>query len=284
VTVAAVTPPATAPGHRARRWPVGAYLCYAVLLLFFLVPLLYLVSTSLQTPEEFSANPVGLVEVPQFGNVPEAWRLGHFGKYIVNTAVYTFLGATGATVLSLLLGFPLARGYIGGQKFWNGLLASFLFLPNALVPQFQLLYRLGLYNTYPGYIIMCAVNLGVGPILFRGYAQSIPRELDEAAAADGCGYWRYLWNFVVPMSRPALVTIFILDCVWIWNDFILAQILFADRTKWPIATGLNAFKGVYSTNWSLLAAATLIVAVPLIAVYVFIQKYLVNGVVGAVKG
>jgi raffinose/stachyose/melibiose transport system permease protein len=275
-----------APRHRSllRRFPPGVYLCYAVLLLFFLVPLAYLVSTSLKTPEEFMANPVGLVENPQLANYPEAWSLGNFGRYILNTALYTVLGATGATAFSLLLGFPLARGYIGGAKFWNGMLASFLFLPNALVPQFQMLYRMNLYNTQAGYIIMCAMNLGVGPILFRGYAQSIPRELDEAAAADGCGYWRYLWNFVIPMSRPALVTIFILDCVWIWNDFILAQVLLANRNLWPIATGLNAFKGVYSTNWALLSAATLIVAIPLIAVYIFIQKYLVNGVVGAVKG
>jgi raffinose/stachyose/melibiose transport system permease protein len=260
------------------------YIGYGVLAVFFLLPLLYLVVTALKSPEEFHANPVGLVRDPQFGNFAEAWSRGQFGTYFVNTMIYTFFGAAGATAVSVLLGFPLARGYMRRPKLWNGMLVSFLFLPNALVPQFQMLYRMGLYDTRLGYIIMCAVNLGIGPLLFRGYAQSLPKELDEAAALEGCGYWRYMWKFVLPMSRPAWVTVFVLDCVWIWNDFILAMVLFSDRAKWPIATGLNAFKGVYSTNWPLLGSATLIVAVPLIIVYLFIQKQLVNGVVGAVKG
>ncbi|MDR1851907.1 MAG: carbohydrate ABC transporter permease [Propionibacteriaceae bacterium] len=276
------TTPKTA--RRIGRWPIGAWVCFAIIAVFFLVPILYLIVTALKTQAEYAANPVGMVQDPHFENFAAAWVQGKFGSQILNTMVYTLCGALSSTVLSVLLGFPLARGYIGHEKFWTGMLASFLFLPNALVPQFQLLFRTGLYNTQLGYIIMCAVNLGIGPMLFVGYAKSIPRELDEAAALEGCGYWRYLLRFVLPMSRPAILTIFILDCVWIWNDFILAQVIFSDTSKWPIATGLNAFKGIYSTDWPLLAAATVIVALPLIALYIFIQKYLVNGVTGAVKG
>ena len=274
----------TARARTRRGWPIGAYLCAAIILLFFLFPILYLINSGLKSPAEFTRNPIGLVQHPELGNFAEAWQKGHFAAYLLNTVLYTFFGATGATILSMLLGFPLARGYIGGLRLWNGMLAALLFLPNALVAQFQLLLALGLYNTRVGYIIMCAVGVGVGPLLFRGYAQSIPKELDEAAAVDGASYWRYLWTFVFPLARPALVTIFILNCVWMWNEVILGTVLFASQAKWPIATGLNAFKGLYSTNWPLLAAATMIVAIPLIVVYVFIQKYLVNGVVGAVKG
>jgi raffinose/stachyose/melibiose transport system permease protein len=187
-------------------------------------------------------------------------------------------------MIALLMGFPVARGYVWGGKLWNGLFVLVMFLPNALMTQFHLLIRLHLYNTQLGYILMLSVGVGVGPLLFRGFVLSLPRELDEAAAVDGVGYWRYLFTFVLPLARPALATVFILQAVWIWNEIILATILLADSAKWPIATGLNAFKGLYSNNWALLAAATLIVAAPLMVGYVFIQRYLVNGVLGAVKG
>jgi raffinose/stachyose/melibiose transport system permease protein len=271
-------------GRRIGRAPVGAYLCVALLMLLFLFPLAYLVNTALKSPAEFISNPVGLVQHPNWENFPEAWKMGNFGRYVVNTALYTLAGAGIGTVIALTMGFPVARGYIRGAKIWNGLFVFVMFLPNALMTQFHLLIKLHMYNTQLGYILMLGVGVGVGPLLFRGFVLSLPRELDEAAAVDGIGYWRYLLTFVLPLSKPALATVFILQAVWIWNEIIMATILLADANLWPIATGLNAFKGLYSNNWALLSAATLIVAAPLMVGYVFIQKYLVNGVVGAVKG
>lgn len=269
--------------HKKRR-PVGAYIGVAFLMLIFLFPLAYLANTALKSSAEFIQNPVGLVTDPQWSNFAEAWRLGNFGAFVMNTALYTAAGASIGTFIALVMGFPVARGYIKYTKLWNALFVFVLFLPNALMTQFQLLLKLNLYDTRLGYILMVGVGVGIGPLLFSGFVRSLPRELDEAAALDGVGYWRYLFSFVFPLAKPALATIFILQAVWIWNEIILATVLFADSSKWPIAAGLNAFKGTYSTNWSLLAAATLIVAAPLMVGYVFIQKYLVNGVVGAVKG
>jgi raffinose/stachyose/melibiose transport system permease protein len=269
---------------RIGRPPIGAYLCVAVLMVVFLLPLAYLANTALKSPQEYAVNPVGLVQAPQWANFSQAWEMGNFGNYIVNTMVYTVCGATIGTLIAVLMGFPVARGYIKGGRLWNALFVLMMFLPNALMTQFHLLIQLHLYNTQLGYILMLGVGVGVGPLLYRGFVMSLPRELDEAASVDGVGYWRYLMSFVIPLSRPALATVFILQAVWIWNEIILATILLADSAKWPIATGLNAFKGLYSNNWALLSAATLIVAAPLMVGYVFIQKYLVNGVVGAVKG
>jgi raffinose/stachyose/melibiose transport system permease protein len=263
---------------------IGAYICVALLMVLFLLPLAYLVNTALKTPAEFISNPVGLVQSPNWDNFPVAWEMGNFGQYFINTVVYTVAGAGLGTMIAVLMGFPVARGYIKGGKLWNGLFVLVMFLPNALMTQFHLLIQLHLYNTQLGYIMMLGVGVGVGPLLFRGFVLSLPRELDEAAAVDGVGYWRYLTTFVVPLARPALATVFILQAVWIWNEIIMATILLSDATKWPIATGLNAFKGLYSNNWALLSAATLIVAAPLMVGYVFIQRYLVNGVLGAVKG
>lgn len=275
--------PETAARQRT-RYRVGSYILLGLVILTFAVPLLYLVNTSLKSFAEYQQNPNGLVQNPQWANFPAAWQEGRFTTYFLNTVLYTVVGACGLTLLSLLIGFPLGRGYIRSSRFWYGVLASFLFLPNAIVAQFQLLIAIDLYNTRVGYIIMLAIGVGIGPLLVAGYAQSVPREIDEAAAMDGAGYGRYLWTFAVPLCRPALATVFLLSAVAIWNDIILGTILFADASKWPIATGLNAFKGLNNTNWPLLAAATIIVAIPLVALYFFLQRYLVNAVVGAVKG
>lgn len=270
--------------RRQSRYRIGAYILMGLLVLSFTVPLLYLVNTALKSFEEYAANPNGLVQDPQWENFPAAWEQGRFGTYVMNTVLYSVVGAGGVTLLALLIGFPLGRGYIRGTKLWYAVLASFLFLPNAIVAQYQLLIGIGLYDTRLGYILILALGVGIGPLLMAGYAQSVPRELDEAAAMDGAGYWRYLWTFAVPLCRPALATVFLLSAVAIWNDIILGTILFASPDKWPIATGLNAFKGVNLTNWPLLAAATIIVAVPMIALYVFVQRHLVNSVAGAIKG
>lgn len=276
--------PAPARRRRLRRVPWVSYAFVALLMVMFVYPLLYLVNTALKSTTEFVTNPVGLVTSFQWGNFLEAWDKGNFGNYFFNTVLYTVAGAGIGSLIALVMGFPVARGYIRGSKFWNLLFVLVLFLPNALMTQFQLLLRLHLYNTQLGYILMVAVGVGIGPLLFSGFVTSIPRELDEAAAIDGVGYWTYLFRFIVPLAKPALATIFILQAVWIWNEIILATVLFADQSKFPISAGLFAFKGTYSNNWPLLAAATLIVAAPLVLGYVFIQRYLVNGVLGAVKG
>lgn len=276
--------PVASPRRRFRNVPWVSYGFVALLMVMFVYPLLYLLNTALKTSAGFISDPVGLVTTFEWHNFLDAWSKGNFGSYFFNTVLYTVLGAGLGTFIALVMGFPVARGYIRGAKFWNLLFVLVLFLPNALMTQFQLLLRLHLYNTQLGYILMVGVGVGIGPLLFSGFVTSIPRELDEAAAMDGVGYWTYLFRFVMPLAKPALATIFILQAVWIWNEIILATVLFADQAKFPISAGLFAFKGTYSNDWPLLAAATLIVAAPLVLGYVFIQRYLVNGVLGAVKG
>lgn len=255
-----------------------------VLALCYLFPLLYLLNTALKSSTGFAVDPVGLVTDPRWANFSDAWVQGNFGAYVVNSIIYTLFAATIGTAVSLLIGFPVARGYLRHPRLWTGLFVVMLFLPNALITQFQLVLRLGLYNSALGYILIMAAGIGIGPMLIAGYVRSLPVELDEAAAVDGSGYWRYLVTFVIPMAKPALATVFILQAIGVWNDIILATILLPDPSKAPISLGLYAFKGTYSNDWGLLAAATMIVAAPLVAAYVFLQRYLVGGVVGSIKG
>jgi raffinose/stachyose/melibiose transport system permease protein len=271
--------------RRFRPGTLVNYLLLLVVLLAFLFPLFFLLNTSLKTTRDFYADPLGLATHPAFGNFADAWVQGDFGAFVLNSVLYTVCAAGMGTLISLLLGFPASRGYLRFPRLWNGLFVVMLFLPNALITQFQLLLRLGLYDTQIGYILIMGASVGVGPILVAAYVRSLPLELDEAAAVDGTGYWRYLFTFVVPLARPALVTVFILQAIGVWNEIILATILLPSHEKSPISLGLYAFQGTYTNQWGLLAAATLIVAAPLLAAYVFLQRFLIGGVVGsAVKG
>lgn len=260
------------------------YVLVAVVLFAYLFPLAYLLNTALKTTADFYADPVGIVTDPQFGNFGQAWEQGNFAAYILNSMLYTLCAAGLGTAISIVVAFPVARGYIRGARFWNLSFVILLFLPISLMTQFQLLLRLGLYDSQLGYILMIGAAVGVGPILMTAYIRSIPVELDEAAAMDGIGYWRYLVTFVIPLAKPAIATVFILQAIGVWNDIILATVLLPDQSKAPISLGLYAFQGSYTSQWGLLAAATLIVAAPLISAYVFLQRFLIGGVLGSVKG
>ena len=277
-----------AAGRRRRPVSLGTvaqYVPVAVIMLVYLFPLLFLLNTALKSNAEFFANPVGIAHTFAFGNFPTAWEKGNFGAYMLNSVLYTLVAAFLGTVCSLLLGFPVSRGYLRHTRLWYGLFVAMLFLPNTLVTQFQLLLRLNLYDTQLGYILIMAAGVGVGPLLVSGYVKSIPRELDEAAALDGVGYWRFVFLFLPPMIKPVLTTVFLLQAIGVWNDIILPTILLPDQAKFPATLGLFAFQGTYTSEWSLLAAATIIVAGPLLVAYVFLQRYLVASVVGsAVKG
>jgi raffinose/stachyose/melibiose transport system permease protein len=268
-----------------RAGTVSKYLFVAIVMVLYLFPLLFLLNTALKSNAEFSADPIGIVTHPDFANFGTAWTRGNFGEYILNSILYTGCAALIGTFVSIVLGFPVGRGYLRGSRLWSVFFVLLLFLPNAIITQFQLLLRLGLYDSQIGYILIMAAGVGVGPILISGYVRSLPVELDEAAAMDGVGYWRYLFTFVIPLARPAIATIFILQAIGVWNEIILATILLPDQTKSPLTLGLFAFQGTYTSQWGLLAAATMIVAAPLVLAYIFLQRYLVGGVVGgAVKG
>ncbi len=260
------------------------YFFVLLIMVLYLFPLGFLVNTALKSNPEFFANPAGLTSSLHFGNFLVAWQKGNFGAYLFNSIIYTAVAATLSTLVSLIVGYPVSRRYIRYSGLWYAIFIAMLFLPNALMTQFQLVLRLNLYDTALGYILMMASGLGVGPLLITGYVKSVPKEMDEAAALDGVGYWRFVLGILPPLIKPALATVFVFQAIGVWNDIILATILLPDPEKSPLTLGLFAFQGSHTSQWSLLAAATIIVAAPLMIAYVFLQRFLVGSVVGAVKG
>ena len=259
---------------------------YAVLLLIaaaYLGPLLMLVNTSFLTNRQFNRNATQLPESISFENYEEAWEEGNFSQYMLNSAFYAISATTIYVLTAVFVAFPIARGYIRGGGIIFTLFLIALFLPPALIPQFQLMLALDLYNTQVGYITLLVVN-PVGIIIMVNYMKSLPRELDEAAAMDGCGYIRFMLYIVIPLARPVIATVVVLHAIGIWNELILATIYLTDEASYPITRGLLVFQGVYGSEWPVLASAVVLMAIPMVILFLVLQRYIISGLTqGAVK-
>ena len=263
---------------------IGAYLVLIAFALVYIGPLLMLVNTAFNTLAGFMKDPIVPVNVLQFQNFIDAWEKANFSQYLLNSLFYTASATAIFVLTAVFVAFPLARGYVRGSKFLLTLFVIALFLPPALIPQFQLILNLGLYNTRLGYILMFLVN-PIGIIILVNYIKSIPKELDEAAAIDGCGYFRFITQIVFPLVRPAIATVVVLHAIGIWNDLITATIYITSKNNYPITRGLIVFQGVYGYNWPTLAAAVLILMIPMVILFLLLQRYIISGLTqGSVKG
>jgi raffinose/stachyose/melibiose transport system permease protein len=271
--------------RRPIKW--GKILSYAVLIIFAIVyagPLIMLVNTSLKSLPDFMKSATSLVTSPNFDNFIDAWQKANFPRYLTNTVLYTVTATLVYVVTAIFLAFPVSRGYIKGAKIILFLFIVALFLPPALIPQFQLMLRLGLYNNPIGYILLFTIN-PIGFTILVNYIKTIPIELDEAAALDGCSYFKFVTMILFPLIRPAVATVAVLHAIGIWNELILPTIYLTSQKYYPITRGMIVFQGVYGSNWPTLAAAVLIMTFPMLLIFLLMQRYIISGLTtGAVKG
>lgn len=267
------------------KW--GRIASYAVLLIFAIVyagPLLMLVNTAFKTLPEFMKSATSPVASINFENFIDAWTKANFPRYLTNSLIYTVSATLVYVVTALFVAFPVSRGYIKGANIVLTLFVIALFLPPALIPQFQLMLALGLYNNPVGYILLFTIN-PIGMVILVNYIKSVPRELDEAAALDGCGYFRFVTSILFPLIRPAVATVAVLHAIGIWNELILPTIYLTNKDYYPITRGMIVFQGVYGSNWPTLAAAVLIMTLPMLLIFLLMQRYIISGLTqGAVKG
>ncbi len=267
-----------------RRAAIASYVLLALFAVVYIVPSLLVINTSLKTLPEFFRDPIGLASSLNFDNFVNAWNLANFPRYLLNTAFYTAVATAIFVLSSIFVAFPIARGYFKGSNVLLTLYVIALFLPPALIPQFQLILNLGLFNTRPGYILLFLVN-PIGMIILVNYMKSIPRSLDEAAAVDGAGYFRFVWKIILPLIRPAIATVTVLHAIGIWNEIVMPTIYLTSADKYPITRGLIVFEGVYGSDWPGLAAAVLMLIIPMAALFMFMQRYIISGLTaGSVKG
>ncbi|NWF78502.1 MAG: carbohydrate ABC transporter permease [Chloroflexi bacterium] len=279
------SPPTRRAAARRIAWArIGAYVLLSLFAIVYVGPLMMLVITSLKSMPEFMKSATALPTSLRFENFVEAWEKANFLRYLTNTLIYTVSATAIYVVTAVFVAFPISRGYVRGAGWLLTLYIIALFLPVALIPQFQLMLNLGLYNNPVGYVMLFLVN-PIGIVILVNYIKTLPLELDEAAAMDGCGYLRFVTSIVFPLIQPAIATIAVLHAIGIWNELILPTIYLTNKDYYPITRGMIVFQGVYGSNWPTLAAAVLIMTLPMLVLFLVLQRYIVSGLTaGAVKG
>ncbi|GBF74940.1 ABC transporter permease [Paenibacillus sp. 598K] len=264
------------------------YVFLILLAVVFMIPVVFIAFTALKSNSDLLRNPFyAFPEKIQWNNFAMAWEQGRLGMYMKNTAVIAFIKVPLGILVVALASYAMTRMVFrwGSALFALFLIGMMVPMQATLVPLNIFLNKTGLVNTYPG-IILVYLGFGIpfGILILRGFFRSIPKEIDEAALIDGCGDTGKFFRIILPLSMPAIATLFIFDFMATWNEFLLAQIFITKDTMRTITTGLLAFRGEFSTNYTLMNAGVLLSVLPVLAVYMAFQKYFVSGLAGSVKG
>ncbi len=285
----AASAPARASRFRVQRALVLALL-YALLVVFAIIavgPFLWLVSTSLKSGQNILSYPPQLLpDPPSFGSYRDVWNAQNMPRFLWNTSVITFWGVLANLALSATSGYALARIRFPGRDVVFFLIVSTLVLPNTLniVVNFITLARLGLVDTFIGVVLPNAITV-FNVFLLRQAFLSIPRELEDAARVDGATEIILWWRVMLPLVRPALLTVTILEFVAMWNIYQWPLIILSDQDKFPLSVAIARLTvGELALNFGNIAAATVISMIPVILIFLVLQRYFIEGLAGSVKG
>lgn len=271
------------------RKAIGAFILYILMIIAALIclgPFLWLLSTSLKTGENLYAFPPQFIPNPiTFENYIKVFDIMPLWNYMWNTVVMTAAGVGLNIAFCLITAYPLARMSFRGRNFIFYAIISTMILPNAagMIVNFLTINKLGLYNTMTGVVLPSAISV-FNIFLLRQAFITIPREMEDSARVDGAGEFRIFWNIMIPMIKPTISTVLIFDFMAFWNSFLWPIIVLDDPKKYPLAPALSYLQGSLSFNFAYIAVGTIISIIPIIVIFLILQKQFINGMVGAVKG
>jgi ABC-type sugar transport system, permease component len=270
---------------KRKKYYWGNHLILILCSLFILVPLLYVFNTALKSDAEFTVNILGIVKKVTFSNFIDAFLKANMGTYAFNSIFFTLVVGTMTVLLCVMASYPISRQLIRGSKFLYVLFMSGILLPGALIPTYILMSNLGLLMTYHGFILLLvSQNLSISMFILCGFIKGIPAGIDEAAKIDGCSNIRIVFQMIFPLLKAPMATVFMLVSLNVWNDFFSPFIYLTDSQR-TLPTGLYTFRGQHVIQWPILMAGTLLVLVPIMILYVFLQRYMIAGITaGATKG
>ena len=263
------------------------YVLLSVVALIWIYPFIWMITASLKTQDEFFAS--GLSLIPKslnFENYVRAWNNANFGVYFKNSIIVTVrvvivLLATSAA------GYVMGRYAFVGKKLIMGIFMASITIPLVftVIPIYELLKEMGLEQNLLGLIL---AEAGGGHViflmLFSSFYGGIPKELEEAATIDGSGFLKTYSSIMFPLAKPIMATVVIMQFIWTWNSFLLRLIVTLSRPELrTLAVGLYALRGENVVDWTGIAAGACIAVLPIILIFICLQRYFVDGVAGAVK-
>lgn len=266
----------------------GSYVAMVLATIVLGAPLLWMVLASVKTPGELYQLPLQwLPSQLTTDNYAQAAETVPLGRLLLNSIGLTVAGAGLKVVLGLCCAYALVFLDFPFKKVVFGLVIATLMIPPqiTIIPNYTLVASLGWLNTYQG-ILVPGLASAFGTFLFRQHFLTLPASILEAAELDGAGHWRKLWRFVVPMSVPTLAAVALVSVVTEWNDYLWPFLVIDNPQKMTLPVGLTLLQNIDGmTNWGVLLAATVVVTLPILLVFLVLQRRLVAGLTaGAVTG
>lgn len=266
---------------------ISLYLFVISATLITLMPFAWMVSTSFKFEADI------LTKTPEL--IPKRFTLEHyrrlfeqvnFMRHFVNSLIVTLGVTVFSLVINAMAAFAFAKLHFPKKERLFALLLMTMMIPMqvTLIPSFIILKYMGLLNSYAGLIIPAGASV-YGIFLLRQFMMSIPNSLLEAARIDGCSEWTIFWRIILPLCRPVLATLTIFTFIAAWNDFLSPLIILLDESKYTLPVALATLNGQYGTEWGLLMVGSVVVVVPVVIVFLLVQRHYIKGLmVGGVKG
>lgn len=251
-------------------------------------PFVWLVINSLKSNSEMFNNPWNLGNGFQYTNYITAWVNGKIGVSFLNSLLVSSIAVTVTIIVSSMAAFAIKRlkWKLSGLVLGVILLGIMIPIHSTLIPLFIMFTKLSLTNNFISLILpYVAFALPTSVFILTGFMGSFPREIEEAAVIDGCSMSGVFVKIMIPLIKSAIATITIFSFVGMWNELMFALVFMSDKNKMTLPVSLTRFTGQYSTNWTVQLAATVIMVVPSILVYMFINDKIIESItVGALKG
>lgn len=274
-----------------KKVPAGKVVVYIILILWAVTtifPFLWVLNNSFKPSAEVIRTSFSLPHQFTWDNYTNAFSKQNILNAYKNSLLISGTVTIGIMLLSSMMAFGLTRYKFKGKGFINGLISASLMFPvfSTIVPVFRMMSQWGLLNNNFAVILpQIAGNLSFATIVMVGFMASIPLEMEEAAYMEGANVFQVFGKIIVPLCKASLSTVAIFSFLWSYNDLFVQKIMIRDRTKYPISSLLEEISSKYGTDYGLMASAVTLIVVPVLIVYIFLQKNIIKGLTaGAVKG
>ncbi|HIW41127.1 MAG TPA: carbohydrate ABC transporter permease [Candidatus Mediterraneibacter vanvlietii] len=272
---------------RKRKGGIIPQILMILLVVVILFPLYFMSVNSFKTHEEYVNNMIGLPHAFTVQNYVEAFEGKPFGQWFLNSMLLTIAAVLVTGILALLAGYAFAKMKFRGQKALFRVIVPLMSVPPVvmIIPQFQIIKIFGLVNTRVSVIIIyVGIMLPMTIYLMRNFMKTVPDSLLDAAKIDGCGRLKALTAIMMPLSIPALITSSLVNIVWVWNELLISLVFLQREELRTLMVGITLFKGRFTLDIPVIMAGLVIATVPIVVIYIFAQKYLVEGMLaGSVK-
>ncbi|MEC5423451.1 carbohydrate ABC transporter permease [Virgibacillus sp. C22-A2] len=256
--------------------------------LMWIYPFIWMISSSLKTNSSFLTSGVNPIpEKLNWENYARAWDVANFSTYFINSVLITLGTVLIVVTLSCLTGYALGRVDFPGRKAVIVCIGALMFIPTGytIIPLYELMKYLGLSNTLYGVILAESSGAHVLFILlFAAFFSRIPKEIEESASIDGSGFLRTFYKIILPSAKPVIATAVIMQFIWTWSSFLIPLVLTLNNPELrTLAVGMLSFVGKYQTDWTGMAAGATISLLPVVIVFILMQRYFIEGISGSVK-